>query len=148
MSLPLQAIDRLFDRLGASYGSAWMRQWEGVDANAVKSVWAHELSGYAGNLKAIAWALENLPERCPNVIEFRNLCRRAPALEVLQLPGPKADLERLSAEVARLAPLRSSVAAQAGDWKGWAHRLKARHDAGEKLHLCQIHCFQAALGIA
>ncbi len=27
----------------------------------------------------VAWALENLPERCPNVIEFRNLCRQAPA---------------------------------------------------------------------
>lgn len=71
MSMPIKAIDRLFDRLGLTYGSAWSRKWEGMPINEVKSLWAHELAYYANHLDAVAWALENLPENCPNVVEFK-----------------------------------------------------------------------------
>jgi hypothetical protein len=135
MSLPLQAVDRLFDRLTASYGRQFVNLYEGMDMNAVKSTWAHELSGYGHNLKAIAWALENLPDRAPNVIAFRTLCRQAPATEVPLLPLPKADPERMRAELAKLAPLRAQVVAASGhDHKAWARRIVARHAAGEKIN--------------
>lgn len=135
MSLPLQAIDRLFDRLAATYGAAWVRQWAGLESGAVKSLWAHELSGYAGNLKVIAWALENLPERCPNLIEFRNLCRQAPATDVPMLPEPKADPQRLKAELAKLAPLRAATAQlQPQDPKAWARRILDRRKEGNKIN--------------
>lgn len=91
MSLPLQAIDRLFLRLGATYGRDFTGRYEGTEVNAVKSSWAHELSGYGNRLEAIAWALENLPERAPNVIEFRNLCTKAPEQSAPMLDRPKAD---------------------------------------------------------
>ena len=134
MSLPLPAIDRLFDRLALSYGSAWLRQWDGLDANLVKSMWAHDLSGYANNLKAIAWALEKLPERCPNLVQFKNICRQAPEAVKPLLPEPKADPERLKAELARLTPLASAVKAQRVDGRDWARRILERHKAGEKLN--------------
>lgn len=134
MSLPLPAIDRLFDRLAATYGTEWARKWEGVEANAVKSMWAHELSGYASNLKAIAWALEHLPERCPNLIEFRNLCRSAPQPDVPRLPEPAADPERLRAELAKLAPVKErALAAQITDPKAWAKRILDRQRDGQKI---------------
>jgi hypothetical protein len=87
----IRAIDRLFHRLGATYGAEWDRSLGATPIGDAKTVWAHELSCYTSNLQSIAWALENLPERCPNVIQFKNLCRQAPAAATEMLPSPKAD---------------------------------------------------------
>jgi hypothetical protein len=87
----IRAIDRLFHRLAATYGAEWDRSLGATPISDTKSVWAHELSGFSGNLQPIAWALENLPERCPNAIQFKNLCRQAPAPATEMLPSPKAD---------------------------------------------------------
>lgn len=131
MSLPTKAVDRLFERLSATYGSAWTRQWADVPMLDVKSAWSHELSGY--RLESLAWALENLPERCPNVIEFRNLCRRAPQPEVPQLPEPKADPARLAQEFAKLGEIRAKAKDFKVDHKAWARRIIARADSGDKV---------------
>jgi hypothetical protein len=32
--------------------------------------------------------------------------------------------------------------------KDWAHRLKARHDSGDKISPYQIHCYQNALRVS
>lgn len=106
MSLQLQVIDRLFDRLIATYGIDFKARYQGIDQNAVKSSWAYELSGFGDSLNSIAWALENLPERAPNVIEFRNLCRRAPESEKPKLEHPKADpaIVKMITEKLALAP--------------------------------------------
>jgi hypothetical protein len=146
MSLPLQAIDRLFDRFAATYGVAWMRQWEGVDAASVKTMWAAELAGYGNHLKAIAWALENLPERCPNLIEFRNLCRRAPAADVPMLPEPKADPQRVAAELAKLAPLRVATK-DIKDHKAWAKKILADVDAGVRRNPTSVQMARDALRV-
>lgn len=135
MTLPIKAIDRLFERLSATYGAAWTRQWVDVPINDVKSAWAHELTGFSGHLESVAWALENLPERCPNVIEFRNLCRRAPMPDLPKLPEPKADPERLKQELSKLGEIRAkAVASTTVDHKAWARRIVGRYEAGEKLN--------------
>lgn len=133
MSLPLAAVDRLFARLAATYGREWMQRWEGLDDKAVKALWGHELAPWANRLDAIAWALENLPERCPNAIQFRNLVRQAPApAEALPaLPAPNPD--RMKQEMARLGHSPGKpIERDPGFHKAWAHRIVARHQAGEK----------------
>jgi hypothetical protein len=145
MTLPIKAIDRLFERLGATYGAAWTRQWVDVPMNDVKAAWSHELQGYASNLQPIAWALENLPERCPNVIEFRNLCRHAPAPEVPRLPEPKVDPERLKQELAKLSSIRASVAPGSNDGREWARRIIGRLEAGERINPATLKCAKDAL---
>lgn len=116
----IRAIDRLFKRLSATYGAEWERMLGATPEIDAKSVWAHELEQFKNSLHRIAWALENLPERCPNVIVFKNICRAAPAPEEIALPAPKADPERVAAELAKLGHIRATtfVAAQAGrlDW--------------------------------
>jgi hypothetical protein len=148
MTLPIKAIDRLFERLGATYGASWTRQWDVVPMNDVKSAWAHELAGYAGRLEAVAWALENLPERCPNAIEFRNLCRTAPAPQVPKLPEPKADPERLKAELAKLGQLRAKTVATTVDHKAWARRMIGRYEGGEKLNPTTLRFAREALRLS
>ena len=137
MSLPLKAIDRLFERLAATYGNEWTHRWSGQDEAKVKTMWAHELSVYAKHLEHIAWALENLPPRAPNVIEFKNLCRQSPRRDdVPMLPEPKADPERVKAEFAKLAHVRTATSC-GHDYKAWARRLVAMDAAGDKVRpLC------------
>lgn len=144
-----KAMERLFDRLAATYGAGWERSLGGSPIADVKTIWAHELSGFETRLYCVAWALENLPERAPNVIEFRNLCRRAPFHDESPalLPEPKADPARVAAELAKLSSLRATVTGNGKDMKAWAYRLKARDDQGEKLSRYQRECYRTALGM-
>ena len=148
MTLPIKAIDRLFERLSATYGAAWTRQWLDVPMADVKTAWGHELSGFAGQLESVAWALENLPERCPNVIEFRNLCRRAPMPELPRLPEPKADPERLKREMSKLGEMRAKVVANPLlDHKSWARRILGQYEGGDKVNPCTLRFAREALRI-
>lgn len=149
MTLPIKAIDRLFERLGATYGASWTRQWETVPMNDVKSAWSHELSVYGNRLEVLAWALEHLPERCPNAIEFKNLCRMAPAPEAPKLPEPKADPERLKQELAKLGQVRAKAKASMGmDHKDWARRIMGRFDAGDRLNPTTLRLAREALRVS
>lgn len=132
MGLPAKVIDRLFERLAATYGRQFSLQWDGLPVGDVKSAWGHELSGFAGNLVALAWALENLPERMPNAIEFRNLARRAPAPIVPALPEPPANPERVRQELSRLGGLRESVTQAIASRSSlmWAHVIITKAEQG------------------
>jgi hypothetical protein len=146
MSLPLQAIDRLFERLTATYGRQFMQLYEGVEANAVKTAWAHELSGFSNNLHALAWALENLPARAPNAIEFRFLCRLAPAPTIQQITEPAANPERVRAELAKLGEVSKAPPLRAN--RDWARRIIGRAEAGERVARATLHMAKQALGVA
>lgn len=120
MSLSLKAIDRIFERMTMTYGRDFSARWEGVDQNAVKSSWAHELAQFDGRLEMVGWALENLPERPPNVIQFKAICWQAPKPKELALPAPtKIDPEivRQVAEGLKAKPFEKV------DNKAWAHRI-------------------------
>lgn len=127
MSLPLPVVERLFERLIATYGNEFANNWATSNTANTKSMWAHELSGFEKNLGAIAYALENLPERAPNLIAFRNLCRLAPSAEPLRIESPKADPEIVKMVVAKLSAPVPKV-----DPKAWAHRILADVAAGMK----------------
>lgn len=146
MSLPLQAVDRLFDRLTATYGRQFLNMYEGMNSNAIKTIWAHELGGYTQRMGDIAWALENLPERAPNAIEFRNLCRKAPTPDNIPLPAPPADPGRVRAELAKLRPM-VAAAASAGANRNieWARRIVGRYEGGEKVNALPLQMAREAL---
>lgn len=147
MSLSCKVIDRLFDRLTVTYGVQFKRAYEGQNPAAVKTSWAHELGMFAGRLEPIAWALENLPERCPNVIEFRKICRAAPSPEVKLLPDAKADPARVAAELAKLGGVKSSViGTKESSGKQWAHDLAKRVERKEVMPTqFQRACIKAVL---
>jgi crotonobetainyl-CoA:carnitine CoA-transferase CaiB-like acyl-CoA transferase len=95
-------------------------------------------------MRRIVWALDNLPERVPNVIQFKNLCRMAPAPEVPMLPEPPADPARVAAELAKLAPMMAERTERV-DPKAWAKKLRFRSLAGERLNSFQIQAYKQAL---
>jgi len=130
MSLPAPWVDRIFDKLTLTYGQAFLRRWQDIDLNAVKTDWGHELDGYERFPKAIAWALQNLtPEKPPTVLEFRNLARRAPDDQVPRIEIAAAGKERIASELAKLAPIIAKTE-PSGDSLEWARRLIQRHECG------------------
>lgn len=147
MSMPLQAVDRLFSRLTMTYGPSFTRTFEGLEINEVKSLWSHELSFYCTQerMMDVAWALENLPERSPNVIEFKNLCRKAPAKQLVMLPESKADPERLRKELARLGEIKIKALSSKVDHREWAKRIVARHEAGDQPNPTSLRFAREAL---
>lgn len=151
MSPSIKAIDRIFERLSATYMASWDRAMGATPQADIKTAWAHELSGFLQSrelMGCIAWALENLPETPPNAIQFKKLCKQAPMPEAPQLEAPKADPERMAQELARLAPLHADAKAKAQghDYRAWAKRLKARHEDGDNLTRTQVAMYREALG--
>lgn len=145
MSLPHSWVDRIFDKLTLTYGQAFLRRWQDLDLNAVKSDWAHELSGFEKNPKAISHALSNLdPERPPTVLQFRALALKCPNEAFAMLDAPKADAKRIADELLKMAPIRSVAKVDSRDW---ARRIVARHDGGEKLAPITLRFAREALGL-
>lgn len=112
MSLPKPWIDKIFTKLALVYGREFMARWDalGIPEDEVKADWAHELEGFDKWPEAIAHALKHLPaDKPPTVLQFRALCRQAPARELPQLPRPKADPEKVKAELAKMRGLLKTI---------------------------------------
>jgi hypothetical protein len=75
---PEVVVDRLFERLAAMYGRAWLDMWTGANMGKVKAEWAHSLHGF--DLETMRLALESLKTEGvkfpPNLPEFVHLCRQ------------------------------------------------------------------------
>lgn len=132
MNLSMKACDHLFNRLLAVYGTQWTKQWQGVPMQDAKNGWARELGQYAGRLECIVYALDNLPERAPNAVQFRNLCRAAPLPDVPALPMPAANPARMREELAKLGHVTATVQTTTGMME-WAPAILARHAAGARI---------------
>jgi hypothetical protein len=129
----MKACDHLFNRLLAVYGTQWTKQWQDVPMQDAKDAWARELGQYARRLEAIAYALDNLPDRAPNAVQFRNLCRAAPAPDVPALPVPEANPQRMREELAKLGHVTGAKPQTTTGAMDWAPRILARHAAGAKI---------------
>ncbi len=87
------AVDMIFTKLSLVYGRDFLSRWEGIDLDAVKADWAHELGGLLNKPQAIKHALTHLPAKPPNVVEFSKLCLSMPEDTTKALPLPKIDKE-------------------------------------------------------
>lgn len=86
-------VDVVFKKLSLVYGRDFTGRWEGLDLVDVKSDWCHELAGFEKHPYAIKYALQNLPQKPPTVLEFRAIARRAPEPDKPLLESPKANPE-------------------------------------------------------
>ncbi len=140
MSLPSRWTDALFSKLTLIYGHNFLRQWDGIPIETVKAEWAEELTGFQQSPNAIKHGLDNVnPDKPPNVLQFKALCLKAPQYHPKALPAPKADDAVVKAVVSAIKK------PQGRDPKHWAHSLKAREEAGDKLTQAQRDMWRAAL---
>lgn len=127
MSLPSAWVDRIFEKLSLVYGTGFTRRWDGLDAAKVKADWAHELRGLAQAPQAIAHGLAHLPtDSPPTVLQFRQLCQRAPQMPAPELPSPPPDPQRVAQALAQMSQHRQTPGQR--DPKAWAWALKAREE--------------------
>lgn len=147
MSLRADWVEVIFTKLSLAYGRDFLGRWEGLDLDAVKADWAHELAGFAGHRDAIAHALAHLPPKPPTVLEFRAICRMAPAPATPRLEAPVANAARRDAELAKLQHLIRLVAGPMGG-RGWAYKVLERVQRGERVSPYTVRQARAALGDA
>lgn len=141
-SLPEAWVDRIFQKLALTYGRTFLNRWEGMDINAVKEDWGHELRGFQQSPDAIKHALEHLPpDKAPTVLEFRDLCLKAPKYAAKALPAPKPDPAVVREVMGAINKPTSDY-----DRLGWAKRLLGRVAGGEKLPKAHIDMAKRAIG--
>lgn len=105
-TIPASWVDRIFARLQGVYGREFTGQFSVIDNSGndigmenAKSVWGQELGCFALNPDAIAFALLNLPDRAPNAIKFKELCRLAPRPTVdVRMGYSKTDVDDKAAK--------------------------------------------------
>ncbi|MGD9599961.1 MAG: hypothetical protein AB7P94_16675 [Steroidobacteraceae bacterium] len=139
--LPADVVDQLLRRLVATYGRRFWLQYEGAEASDVRAIWSRELGGYTERQDAISWAFDNLPEQPPNAIEFRNLCRRAPAPTTPALPLPPADPVRAAALVEQVRQMFAT--SRSVDGLAWARDAIAKAERGEHVSACTLRAARA-----
>lgn len=131
-----RGVDRLFRVLAATYGAAWERSIGEVPLTDAKSRWSQVLAPYLQlgrpNM-AIQWALQRLPARCPNSIEFYNLCCQAPPTDLPIENNVAADPKCVADGLVKVAELRASLGRPL-DHRLWSEKITSRHLAGEKLN--------------
>lgn len=105
-TIPASWVDRIFARLQGVYGREFTGQFSVIDNNGndigmenAKLVWGQELGCFALNPDAISFALLNLPDRAPNAIKFKELCRLAPRPTVdVRMGYSKTDVDDKAAK--------------------------------------------------
>jgi hypothetical protein len=103
--LPPAWVDFVFAKLGIRYGEVFARMFASADLAIVKGDWAEVLDGISG--PTITAAMDQLPpDRPPNALQFRAICRGLlnPTHEQAALPAPavKPDPERMRRIVSKL----------------------------------------------
>lgn len=145
--MSIEAVEFAFTRMAATWGVAWSVSLGGAPIADVKTVWADALGQLTHNdagKKAIWWALRNLPEKPLNSRQFLALCRQAPSREPPKLEPPKADPGLTLQELAKLVPIRASIASKPPEPpRAWAAKLLERHRRGERLTPTQLAMAQA-----
>lgn len=101
-------VDLIFTKCSLVYGRDFLSRWEGIDLDAVKADWVHELGGLLDKPQAIRHALMHLPARAPNVVEFSRLCLSLQD-NTTSLPPPKANEEVVERMMSRLAQIRRDL---------------------------------------
>lgn len=149
-ALPVEWIDRVFQKLSVRYGRTFMARWDGIDEELVKADWAEQLGGFLARPDCLAYALDNLPtDRPPTAGQFRELCNAKPeSQEVARLDWKRGPIPaNVLRELDRLKE-PPEVEAQYAGHKGWAYRLRDREAAGERLPHYSRGAWRDAIGAA
>jgi hypothetical protein len=76
-------LDYIFAVMGATYGAAFNRHFEGMDLDLVRSVWANALGDFLTYKPSLRHAIKLLPpDFPPSAVKFRNFCNAGPHIPV------------------------------------------------------------------
>lgn len=148
--IPMAWVDRLFARLAALYGKAWLEQWSGVPMGDVKAAWTEALAGCRG--EQIRMALDHVSRHNkwpPSAPEFAAICRqfRADPAHRMMLPAPPLTEMPLHIAEAMAAHKAADGDKPKRDGRDWARQILA-DDTGKAYPYISYVMAREALGIS
>ena len=157
-SLPAEWVDKIFLRLQGVYGREFTTQFSVIDQTTgvdvglenAKEIWGEELATFRDWAEAIGYALKNLPEKAPNIIRFRELCRHAPPKnQALALPHKPTETEREKNKGIARQAFQSLASKPGDDGRDWARQIlsKPTYDDGRARSPASIKIAKTALGM-
>lgn len=76
-------LDYIFAVMGAIYGAAFNRHFEGMDLGIVRKVWSDQLGKFLTYKPSLDYAIKRLsPDFPPSAIKFRDFCNAGPEIPV------------------------------------------------------------------
>jgi|GEM_PF-1140841 hypothetical protein len=76
-----EGLDYIFGYMAAVYGTAFTRNWDGVDPGLVRGVWRDQLGRFLTYRPSLDYALRAMhPDFPPSAIAFRDSCNKGPAV--------------------------------------------------------------------
>jgi hypothetical protein len=76
-------LDYIFAVIGAIYGAAFNRHFEGMDLGIVRKVWADQVGRFLTYKPSLDYAIKRLaPDFPPSAIKFRDFCNAGPEIPV------------------------------------------------------------------
>lgn len=105
-----RAVDRLFERFALRWAKSFLKEYEGLDVEAVKQEWVADLSKFS--IEQIAHAFEALKDQTfpPSLPTFCAYCKAAPPKQTARLPE-KFTPEQLEENRAAIARIKATLAA-------------------------------------
>jgi hypothetical protein len=80
---PDDGLDYIFGRMGAIYGSAFNRHWDGIDPNLVRQEWKGQLGDFLTHKPSLDYAIARLDGNFPpSAIKFREFCNSGPHIPI------------------------------------------------------------------
>ena len=77
-----EGLDYIFGRMGATYGAAFMRHWDGIAPELVRDVWKDDIGVYLTSKESMDYALKRMNANFPpSSIAFRDLCIGGPPMK-------------------------------------------------------------------
>ncbi len=141
------AVDGVLSRLARVYGAEFAAKFATVTPPELRSSWGQELAAFTHELDAIAWAERHLPERCPNAVQFKNLCHQAPRANVLPMARSNERVRGPTpAELEQLRALRDGIQLRRPS-RQWAHDLIAKHERGERVDALPLRMAREVAGV-
>lgn len=145
----------VFRVLHGAFGNLFLSRFatgqveDGEDAGVknARRMWAFGLRDYhVVTVKAaLARVLDTGGEYPPTLPQLRALCA---AISPRQASVPAVDMAPAQPSSDVRADVDRLLAVKLGEPnKQWAYRLKARHEAGEKMTNSQLQCYKKALGL-
>ena len=113
---PDQGLDYIFGKMGAIYGAAFTRHWDGVDLGLVRDTWKEMLGIYATYKPTIDFALNSMDKAfVPSAIAFKELCSQAGRIPVK--PERTITHQLTQEEIQKNAKAREEAIAAIRAWK-------------------------------
>ena len=138
-------LDALFTRMLLVYGAPRLEaMYRNQPMAQVRAHWLQELRHLTTS--DVAYGMTMLPaDFVPNVLQFKAIALRNPPAPLRALDAPQVSAVDRARVVEALRGLAEELQARK-DPKAWAHALKAREAAGERLTVFQKSCWREALG--